>query len=367
MKLAKLSLAAIMAAGALTVVNATPLEDAIKGVNINGFTRYRYYNESESAAKTDRHRFSASVQLTMPVADNLTAAVVAEIDDNNYATNNAAARGEAGQDLNVQQLWFKYATPDYSFKLGKQALNTPVTYNYFSVATGNGALFMYTGVKNWTFAAAGFVATDRNFALPTAIFGNQNLYAAAAIGSVGPVNVQLWGFKMTNVIDDEEFLQVDGKVAGFSYVLQYVRGSLDDSLSTDDQAFYAAKLGYKMDNFGAHIGYIGTDKDGGLVDLAAGDGYGFAYGGINSQYVYANQADVSVAYIDASASFGKVGVGAGYVDGDYGVGAANQDITEWFVKGSYKYSKNFKTSVYYSDLGGDSKNNEFRFEAKYSF
>ena len=367
MKLAKLSLAAIMAAGALTVVNATPLEDAIKGVNINGFTRYRYYNESEKAAKTDRHRFSASVQLTMPVADNLTAAVVADIDDSNYASNNATTYGEAGQDLRVQQLWFKYATQDYSLKFGKQALNTPVTFNYFSVATGNGAQFTYTGVQNWTFAVAGYVDTDRNFALPTATFGNQNLYAAAAIGSVGPVNVQLWGFNMTNVVDDEEFFQVDGKVAGFSYKLQYVRGSLDNSISTKDQAFYAAKLGYKMDNFGGHVGYIGTDKDGGFVDLAAGDGSGFAYGGINSQYAYANQADVSVGYIDASASFGKIGVGAGYVDGSYGVGVASKDVSEWFVKGSYAYSKNFKLSSYYSDLGKDSKNNEFRFEAKYSF
>jgi len=367
MKLAKLSLAAIMAAGALTVVNATPLEDAIKGVNINGFTRYRYYNESESAAKTDRHRFSASVQLTMPVADNLTAAVVADIDNNNYASNNAAVRGESGQDLRVQQLWFKYATPDYSLKFGKQALNTPVTYNYFSVATGDGAQFTYTGVQNWTFALASYVNWDRNFALSTAVDGNQNAYVAAAIGSLGPVNVQLWGFSVTNLIDDEEFLQVDGKLAGFSYVLQYARTS-PSAAGADDQAFYAAKLGYKMDNFGAHVGYIGTDKDGGFVDWAAGDGSGFAYGGINSQYVYANQADLALGYIDASASFGKVGVGAGYVSGSYTDGAGlDKDVSEWFVKGSYKYSKNFKTSFYYSDLGQDSKNNEFRFEAKYSF
>jgi hypothetical protein len=366
MKLAKLSLAAIMAVGAFSYVNASNLEDAIKGVQLNGFTRYRYYNESEKATKTDRHRFSASVTLTSPIADNLVGSVTADIDDNNYATNNAVTRGEAGQDLRVQQLWFKYATADYSFKLGKQALGTPVTYNYFSVATGNGAKFLYTGVKNWTFAAAGFVATDRNFALTTAADGNQNLYAAAAIGSVGPVNVQLWGFKMTNIVDDEEFFQIDGKVAGLSYKAQYVRGNLNSTISTQTQAFYALQLGYKMNNFGAKGGYIGTDKDGGFVDLAAGDGSGFAYGGINSQYVYANQADVSAFYAAVSASFGKTSVGAGYLDGSYHK-VVDLDVSEWYVKAAYKYSKNFKTSVYYSDLGQDSKNNEFRFEAKYSF
>jgi len=366
MKLAKLSLAAIMAVGALSTVNATPLEDAIKGVDLSGFTRYRYYNRDsvahDLANDNERHRFSASATLTSPVAENLVASITADIDLNNLAADGA----EAGQDLRVQQLWFKYSNENYSFKLGKQALNTPVTYNYFSVATGNGARFMYTGVKNFTFAAAAFVDSDRNFAL-TAAQNAENLYAVAAIGSFGSVNAQLWAFKMTNIIDDEEFLQVDGKVAGFSYKAQYVRANLDSAISTETQSFYGVQLGYKMDSFGIKGGYTGTSSKGGFVSLAGGDGSGFISGGINSVYEISNQADVSSLFVSVGASFGKVSVGAGYVDDSYTAGGLNVDVSEAYAKVGYKYSKNFNTSVYYSSLGQDVDSNEFRFEAKYSF
>ena len=44
MNLAKLSLAAIMTVGALSTVNAQPLEEAIKGVDFSGFARYRFHD-----------------------------------------------------------------------------------------------------------------------------------------------------------------------------------------------------------------------------------------------------------------------------------------------------------------------------------
>ena len=42
MKLVKLSLVAALAAGTLTTLNAKPLEEAIRGVDISGFAWYRY-------------------------------------------------------------------------------------------------------------------------------------------------------------------------------------------------------------------------------------------------------------------------------------------------------------------------------------
>ena len=42
MKLAKISLAALVALGAFSTLNATPLEEAIKDVDFSGFARYRY-------------------------------------------------------------------------------------------------------------------------------------------------------------------------------------------------------------------------------------------------------------------------------------------------------------------------------------
>ena len=42
MKLAKISLAALVALGAFSTLNATPLEEAIKDVDFSGFARYQY-------------------------------------------------------------------------------------------------------------------------------------------------------------------------------------------------------------------------------------------------------------------------------------------------------------------------------------
>nr|ELR8893089.1 major outer membrane protein [Campylobacter coli] len=42
MKLVKLSLVAALAASAFSVANATPLEEAIKDIDVSGVLRYRY-------------------------------------------------------------------------------------------------------------------------------------------------------------------------------------------------------------------------------------------------------------------------------------------------------------------------------------
>ncbi|WP_293651939.1 major outer membrane protein [uncultured Campylobacter sp.] len=51
MKLVKLSLAAIVAAGALTsVANATSLEEAIKNVDVSCYARYRFDSQNAKLA-----------------------------------------------------------------------------------------------------------------------------------------------------------------------------------------------------------------------------------------------------------------------------------------------------------------------------
>jgi hypothetical protein len=67
MKLAKLSLAAIVAAGALTsVASASSLEEAIKGVSINGYVRYRHNSTTE---EVDAIKVVAG--FTVPVTDGV--------------------------------------------------------------------------------------------------------------------------------------------------------------------------------------------------------------------------------------------------------------------------------------------------------
>ncbi|WP_086235869.1 MULTISPECIES: major outer membrane protein [Campylobacter] len=65
MKLVKLSLAAIVAAGALTsVANATSLEEAIKNVDVSGYARYRFDSQNAKLASFEdidkpNHKFKS--------------------------------------------------------------------------------------------------------------------------------------------------------------------------------------------------------------------------------------------------------------------------------------------------------------------
>jgi hypothetical protein len=361
MKLAKLSLAAIIAVGAFSTANAANLEEAIKGVELKGFLRYRFYSDSINEGTlqgSETHRYSYTATAVMPVADNLKAAIGFSYDDNEYAANAA----NTAPTVSSAVMYFKYATKDYSLTAGRMAIATPWTESGFGGSKGNGAVAMYTAVPGWAFAAAGFVSTSG-----TAFTNGENLYAAAAIGAMGPVNLQVWVAKMTNVFDSSIFAQVDTNMAGFSLKAQMNVLSLESvpAGAEDTGTFYGAEIGYSMDNFGLAIGYTSTDDDQPIYTLDADDDGMLKYG----QQIYGdtvNAADADTMAIVANAKFGAFGVEAGYVDVEIG----NVDADELYGLVKYKYSKNFGLQAYYSvyDTGTTATDNdEFRFEAKYSF
>ena len=61
MKLTKISLAALVALGAFSsVASATPLEEAIKNVDLSGFARYRYTNDKRTGEYSNTKTESGS-------------------------------------------------------------------------------------------------------------------------------------------------------------------------------------------------------------------------------------------------------------------------------------------------------------------
>ncbi|WP_416872491.1 major outer membrane protein, partial [Helicobacter ganmani] len=81
MKFLKLSLAASVALGAFSTASfAQPLEDAIKGIDVSGYLRYRYnddrydangFNKDSVANSNATHRWKAVADFKAPVADNV--------------------------------------------------------------------------------------------------------------------------------------------------------------------------------------------------------------------------------------------------------------------------------------------------------
>ena len=367
MKLSKLSLAAVVALGALTTTaSATPLEEAIKGVNVGGFVRLRIYNQSDEASQ-ERYRISAPITFKMPVADNLTAGVTirGESSTNDPMGGGNAGIGSTSTNFGMAKAWFQYATADYSVKMGRYEIATPWTDPGYAGSRGDGILAMYTGIEGWTLAAASFVNTNEGA-------GDENLHAVAAIGSIGPVNAQVWATRQSNLIDNSIFAQLDGKFENFTAAVQMNVLTLDDDVvaagAEDKGTFWGAKVGYAQDNFKLCVGYTSNDDDQGTYELNADNGH-MIKAGKQLYYDTSNAAGADTAFVTASATFGKVGVGAGYISSE-DIGAANVDGDEFYGQVSYAYAKNFKTTVYYSAMDTDlarGDNDEIRAEFKYSF
>lgn len=387
MKLAKLSLAAIVAVGAMTTfASATPLEEAIKGVDLKGSMRYRVdINDPEDkTSSSDNHRFSGSFTFTIPVAENVKSIMTLGYDTVSDKRD-ASSVGTDEENFAVTQAYFQYATAEYVVNAGKMMLSTPWTYdNLFDGQRANGLLGMYKGIEGWTFAGAAFFNTDNGKATAGLLGNKENLYAAAAIGSMGPVNAQVWAAKLDHVFKHSVFAELSTKYAGFSLKVQANHLKLEDETkpkgpvpgaldSRDDSGlFWGVEAGYAIDAFNVGAGYMKTDKDMGIYALAADHKMIRAGKQIYTKNV--NKRDTATYFVTAGYKVNDFAFGAGYVKAEQDKAAtaaktSDFDMDEWYVDAAYKYSKNFTVAGYYSALEMDNKggNDRFRIEAVYSF
>jgi hypothetical protein len=390
MKLAKLSLAAIMTVGALSTVNAQPLEDAIKGVDFSGFARYRYHNVENNDVSSGNNDYDLYMKFVAPVTSDLKATIGVTAGG---TTDDYYAGGTTEVSTDVRELFFTYTKDALTVKAGKQPIGLPVTSNGYRGNNGTGIIGMYN-LGSVTLAGMHFNDTnldgtgdDVHYNLDSTLgdvpydFSAKEISGVAAIGSFGYVNAQLWLARVENAVDYLAFLQVDGSIAGLSLKGQVINTKLDENLVGDDEdtgMFYAIQAGYTMDNFTVNAGYINNDDEQPIHGLAEDANSGVIAAGyrLNDDYTYSFVGGEQY-FIDASATFGKIGLMAGYAavsmdDDFYGNDDLNDDSDAREIWGgvSYAYAKNFNTYIKYSDIDADIDDNDqkfLRFEAKYSF
>ncbi len=282
MKLVKLSLVAALAASAFSVANATPLEEAIKDIDVSGVLRYRYDtgrfskdfgNGTNNTISTgnlngskQEHKYRAQVNFSGAIADNFKAFVQLDYNakDGGYGANNGSTTRSYTADnsstLNVRQLYLTYTDENVatSVILGKQQLNTIWTDNAIDGLVGTGIKVVNNSIDGLTLAAFAIdsVNTDeqgegiekranrKSDENSPYLDWSQNIYGAAAIGSYevlgGQYNPQLWLAYMT----DNAFLYaIDATYSttifdGINWTLEgaYLGNSLDNTL--DD--YYAS-------------------------------------------------------------------------------------------------------------------------------
>ncbi|EAI7001698.1 major outer membrane protein [Campylobacter coli] len=235
MKLVKLSLVAALAAGAFSVANATPLEEAIKDIDVSGVLRYRYetsnewsdingvaQNQGSGISGKQDHKYRAQLNFSGAIADNFKAFVQLDYNaqDGGYGANNGSTtrsyEAANSSTLNVRQLYLTYTDENVatSVILGKQQLNTIWTDNAIDGLVGTGIKVVNNSIDGLTLAAFAIDSVNTDEQGDGVIFKNkngnltdagdnspyldwsQNIYGAAAIGSYevfnGQLNPQLW-------------------------------------------------------------------------------------------------------------------------------------------------------------------------------
>ena len=402
MKLTKISLAALVALGAFSsVASATPLEEAIKNVDLSGFARYRYTNthEKNRVAKNVTKGSVANHQFRM--VTNFKAA----IDDNffgviglRYSANDGSGDNATGTDLtnttgtfNVHQFYLGYNIGGTTITAGKQVIGSYFTDD----AVGTGVRIENKDIEGLTLTALAFDALEGsswyNGGLYEKATGNfatydvGNLQAAGIAGSYDPVNFQLWYASLTNLADllgaDVSLNFAITNDVKLGARLNYVNSTADESakskLSYNDGNFYAGELStslFGLDLAGGYIGWKSQDKaisafsfedQGGLID-AGEEVFDWTYA----------KGKGSFFYVKSAYTFDKFTFGLDYVKGNTKIAGVNADvkekIQEFVPRFAYQYNKKLAFSSFYAlktkKVADDKKNEDiFRFEAKYSF
>ncbi|EAT97596.1 major outer membrane protein [Campylobacter concisus] len=402
MKLTKISLAALVALGAFSsVASATPLEEAIKNVDLSGFARYRYTNTRDKSAVASKGENRSNANHQFRMVTNFKAA----IDDNffgviglRYSENDGSGDNATGTDLTnttgtfkVHQFYLGYNVGGTTITAGKQVIGSYFTDD----AVGTGIRVVNKDIEGLTLTALAFDAIENEWAdgdlhkeIAAKSYDVGNLYAAGIAGSYDPVNFQLWYASLTNLADllgadvSANFAITDDVKLGAR--LNYVNSTADVSakskLGYNDGNFYAGELStslFGLDLAGGYIGWKSQDKaisaftfedQGGLID-AGEDVFDWTHAEGKGNFFYATSAY----------TFDKFTAGLDYVRGNIKTAGVNSNndrkekIEEFVPRFAYQYNKKLKFSSFYAfkttkDNDSDKKKEDkFRFEAKYSF
>ncbi|HEB8230670.1 TPA: group 1 major outer membrane porin protein PorA [Campylobacter jejuni] len=398
MKLVKLSLVAALAAGAFSAANATPLEEAIKDVDVSGVLRYRYDtgnfdknfvdNLNLNNSKQD-HKYRAQVNFSAAIADNFKAFVQF---DYNAADGGYGANGIKNDQkgLFVRQLYLTYTNEDVATSViaGKQQLNIIWTDNGVDGLVGTGIKVVNNSIDGLTlaaFAVDSFMAAEQGSDLVGAqgnpfqadSFGN--LYGAAAVGSYdlagGQFNPQLWLAYWDQVAF---FYALDASYSttifdGINWTLEgaYLGNSLDSELDKRyaNGNLFALKGSIEVNGWDASLGglYYGDKEKASTVVIEDQGNIGSLLAGEEIFYTTGSRLNGDTGrnifgYVTGGYTFNEtVRVGADFVYGGTKTEATNHlgggKKLEAVARVDYKYSPKLNFSAFYSYVNLDQGKN----------
>ncbi|EOI4439033.1 major outer membrane protein [Campylobacter jejuni] len=406
MKLVKLSLVAALAAGAFSAANATPLEEAIKDVDVSGVLRYRYdtgnfdknfVNNSNLNNNKQDHKYRAQVNFGAAIADNFKAFIQFDYNavDGGTGVDNVT---NAEKGLFVRQLYLTYTNEDVATSViaGKQQLNLIWTDNAIDGLVGTGVKVVNNSIDGLTlaaFAVDSFMAAEQGADLlgllghsntstatpnqaPFKVDSVGNLYGAAAVGSYdlagGQFNPQLWLAYWDQVAF---FYAVDAAYSttifdGINWTLEgaYLGNSLDSELDDTAHAngnLFALKGSIEVNGWDASLGglYYGDKEKASTVVIEDQGNLGSLLAGEEIFYTTGSRLNGDTGrnifgYVTGGYTFNEtVRVGADFVYGGTKTEAANHlgggKKLEAVARVDYKYSPKLNFSAFYSYVNLD--------------
>ena len=400
MKLTKISLAALVALGAFSsIASATPLEEAIKNVDLSGMARYRYthvhdYDKTQKNVKKSNeagHNFKMITNFKAAIDDNFFGVVGLRYNATDGSGDNAGAgtdKTNTTGTFGVHQFYLGYKIGGTTITAGKQTIDSYFTDD----AIGTGVRVVNEDIEGLTLTALAFDALEGNGEsdgkLYDAAVTNKldrydvgNLYAAGIAGSFNPVSFQLWYGTLTNLADvlaadvSAKFDITNDFALGAR--LNYANSTADKEakniLGYNDGNFYGGELSTSLFGLDLAAGYIGwkaqdkgvsafTFEDQGGLITAGEDVFDWTYAEGKGNFFYATSAY----------TFDKFTAGLDYIKGSYKTDEKTK-VEEFVPRFAYQYNKKLTFSSFYSfqthKLPDDVKTKEdkFRFEAKYSF
>lgn len=419
MKLVKLSLVAALAAGAFSVANATPLEEAIKDIDVSGVLRYRYesgridskdnagMNSTALNTSKQNHKYRAQVNFNAAIADNFKAFVQLDYNakDGGYgADSTSVTRGDSAT-LHVRQLYLTYTDEDFATSViaGKQQLNTIWTDNGVDGLVGTGIKVLNNSFDGLTLAA--FAVDSFNVNGGKAVSGYDeeqngdttsafdeigNLYGGAAIASYevfgGQLDSQLWGaywdsvgawYALDLAYGTTIFNDINWKLNG-AYLGNYL-----DKTTIENGNFFGLRGTMEWNGFDASLGglYYGDkekttvtviEDQGNLGHLLAGQEIFYTEG----SRLNGDLGENTFGYLTAGYTFNEVlRLGADFV---YGGTKTDNHVSggekmEAVARVDYKYSPKLSFQAWYSylnvdrDANGEGKKDTVRLQALYKF
>lgn len=422
MKFLKLSLAASVALGAFSTASfAQPLEEAIKGVDVSGFLRYRYNDDRFDNGNDDvsgsnaTHRWRAQADFKTPVVNSVAMNLgilynneTQNVNHGNTApgTGNGLGAGKDGGDKDFGvSTFYATITPDITattVMIGKQRLATPITDAGDDRATGilalnndiTGLTLVGGAFDSWSLddMYAGYNGDETSVDKP--------LYTLAAIyntdTSFGNIGAQAWGFYVQDLVDASGFLELSWKGSLLNAKLQYALAKLanheeiinrgaaeaNDLLSFQIGADFTNDFNIPLE---AKLGYITNFQDGTAVMFddegalaKAGKlwwqnpttgitfGLGKIIGGGFDTSDFANEAEINVFY--GALSYGfienrlRVGLEGVYGESELtahkgGAQVSKVEFTEITPTISWQHNKNLNISAFYAMLNTEDKTN----------